>query len=99
MQVGNANYLLDLSPELSFRSGVQDVQAELTQLLQTGPGFKFVNNREGIEFPHCCIGPQAFEQQIKLSVLDRQLVIRQFEIPLQPGQERRLKNPALTVDR
>ena len=40
-----------------------------------------------------------FEAQVELAVLDRQLIIRQPEIPLQPGQERRFKNPALTIER
>src|ERR1700730_7504002 len=98
MQIGDANQLFDLSPQFGFRSRVEDVQSELAQLLQTGPGFQFIDDCKGIELPHRGIGPQAFEGQVKLAVLDRQLVVREFEIPLQPRQECRLKNSALTVE-
>src|ERR1700730_4389723 len=49
MQIGNANQLFDLAPQLGFRPGIQDVQAELAQPFEIGPGLQLIDDRKGIE--------------------------------------------------
>src|ERR1019366_10600591 len=75
------------------------VKTELAQLFQIGPGPQLTDDGERIEFPHGGIDPQAVEGEMKAAVLDRQLVVRQSEIPFQPFQEGGLKDSAAAIER
>ena len=81
-QTGHATQALNFAPELRLRPGIQNVEIELAQLLQTSSRPQLVEDGERIEFPHRGCGPIAFEGQMELAIFYRQRIIRKIEILL-----------------
>src|ERR1017187_7727344 len=77
-KTGNTAQAFNLAPQLGLRRGVEDVEMKFAQSLQVGPGSQLVQDGEGVEFPHRRISPQTVEGQMKLTILDRQRILRQF---------------------
>ena len=97
-EIGNSAQALDLAPQLGLCLSVQNVETELAQLFQIGSGPQLVDDGERIEFPHRGLSPEAVEGEMKVAVFDREFIVRQTEIALQPFQKGRFKDSAAAIE-
>jgi hypothetical protein len=79
--------LLDLIPEAGFGAGVEDVELELVEGGEGGPGLHLADDGEGVDLPHGDFGPEAGEANDELPVVLGDGVVREAEVVLEPVEE------------
>ena len=75
-QSGHAAQSLNLAPQFGLRPRIQNVEPKLAQRFQIRPRLKFIQDGQGVQFPHRGLCPRAFEGQMDLPVPHSQVIVR-----------------------
>src|SRR5581483_5790158 len=97
-QVRNTTQTRHLFPEPGLGAGIKNVEFQFAELFQAGAGLQFADLREREDLPHGGLGPEAMKLEIQLSIVDRQLIVGEPEITLQPFQKGRLEDAASSIE-
>src|SRR5580704_1882103 len=90
---------LHFLPEFCLGSGIENIELEFAEALETGAGFQFAQGRERMNLPHGCFRPESAKGEGELAVLNRQLILRKAEAVFEPFEESGFEHAAASVKR
>src|SRR5665213_131438 len=98
LQFGNTAQPFHLPPEFGLGPGIENIEFELAQMLQSGARLQLADGRKRIDLPHCRFDPETVKCERELPVFNGQIKVGEPEIMVEPLQKSRLENAPVSIE-